>query len=529
MNDNSRSSGLVAKVEESGVLQALGPRDVDLTSSVGKYRFLGVLGHGGMADVYLAMAEGSQGFRKLCVVKMLKEAMAADEDFRAMFIDEARLAARLTHPNIVQTYEVEAVGGHLLLAMEYVEGATLGRVRRRMNDDAFPLEAAVRVLCDVLDALSYAHSAQDFDGQSLDIVHRDVSPHNIIVGYSGNVKLVDFGIAKSTASIQATQAGVLKGKIGYMAPEQASFGEVDQRADLFSVGVILWETIAGRRLIEGMSSHASLLRRVEGGEPRIEDTVPDVDPQLATIVGRALAPQSERYATANEFQADLEAWLTTRTEMPRRTWAANVAAAFEEDRRKLQSVANSRQHSEASLSNIRLPPPSNPGEAPLPPTAPPPAMVQSGLPQPLPSRSGMRPVLIMGGLVVIAAVVGVVAYLASSATTRAPVVTTSSTSASSTAAVAATAPTAAISISPPATGIAPGSESTPPVAASSLPTPAVDLRPILRHGNAPIVAPPPRPPEPARGAARPGPTSPETPRPTASGARPLDERDPYAP
>ncbi|MDB4944141.1 MAG: serine/threonine protein kinase, partial [Labilithrix sp.] len=341
--NGKRPAGPPLRVEESGVIEALGPRDLSLAASVGKYRFLGVLGHGGMADVYLAMADGPEGFRKLCVVKMLKEEMSSDDDFRAMFVDEARLAARLTHPNIVQTYEVESVNGHLLLAMEYVEGATMARVRRRMVDGTFPLEASVRVLCDVLDALSYAHGALDFDGRCLDIVHRDVSPHNIIVGYSGNVKLLDFGIAKSTAAIQATQAGVLKGKVGYMAPEQASFGHVDRRADIFSVGVILWEAIAGRRLAEGSSSHASLLKRIEGSEPRIEEVVPDVDPQLADIVGRALATHPEdRYATADELQTDLEGWLSRRTEMPRRTWAASIAAAFADDRRKFQALANER-------------------------------------------------------------------------------------------------------------------------------------------------------------------------------------------
>ena len=222
--------------QSSGGVQALDERDFTFAEDLGKYRLLGALGSGGMADVFLAVADGPEGFRKLCVVKLLKETMAEDDEYRAMFLDEARLAARLNHPHIVQTFEVGETHGRLMIVMEYIEGQPATRVRRRLTAEQFSLTATVSILCDVLDALEYAHGLTNFDGSKLGIVHRDVSPHNIIIGYDGRAKLVDFGIAKSAAAMQQTQAGVLKGKAAYMAPEQAMMRAIDGRADVFSVG-----------------------------------------------------------------------------------------------------------------------------------------------------------------------------------------------------------------------------------------------------------------------------------------------------
>lgn len=340
--------------EESGVVQALEARDLSLGEVLGKYRLLGALGHGGMADVYLAVADGPEGFRKLCVLKMLKDTMAADEDFRAMFLDEARLAARLNHPNVVQTFEVsDTDDGRLLLAMEYVEGQPITRVRRRLAPEAFPLTAYLRVLCDVLDALDYAHNLSDYDGSRLGIVHRDVTPHNILVGYDGRVKLVDFGIAKSSAAMQMTQAGVLKGKVGYMAPEQASLADLDGRADVFSVGVILWEAIAGRRLAEGQSARDVLTRRIEGKDPKIAEVVPEVDPELAAICDKAMSKRpADRFASASEMQAELEKWLRKHGEPPRKSWAQALKDAFSPERKQLREIVEQR-FSDNGMSGMR--------------------------------------------------------------------------------------------------------------------------------------------------------------------------------
>ncbi len=341
------------RVEDSGVVQALEPRDLSLEETLGKYRLLGTLGHGGMADVYLAVADGPEGFRKLCVLKTLKDSMAQDEDFRAMFLDEARLAARLNHPNVVQTFEVDDSEGRLLLAMEYVEGQPITRVRRRLTPEQFPLTAYIRVLCDVLDALDYAHNLTDFDSSRLGIVHRDVTPHNILVGYDGRVKLVDFGIAKSSAAVQMTQAGVLKGKVGYMAPEQASLAEVDGRADVFSVGVILWEAIAGKRLAEGLSARDVLTRRIEGKDPKIADVVPEVDPELAAICDRAMVKKvSDRFATASDLQLELEKWLKKHGEPPRKVWSQALKEAFAPERKQLRDIVEQRL-TDGNLSGMR--------------------------------------------------------------------------------------------------------------------------------------------------------------------------------
>ncbi len=342
------------RAEDSGVVQALEPRDLSLEETLGKYRLLGTLGHGGMADVYLAMADGPEGFRKLCVLKTLKDSMAQDEDFRAMFLDEARLAARLNHPNVVQTFEIDDSEGRLLLAMEYVEGQPVTRVRRRLTPEQFPLTAYIRVLCDVLDALDYAHNLSDFDGSRLGVVHRDVTPHNILVGYDGRVKLVDFGIAKSSAAVQMTQAGVLKGKVGYMAPEQAGLGEVDGRADVFSVGVILWEAIAGKRLAEGLSARDVLTRRIEGKDPKIADIVPEVDPELAAICDRAMVKKvSDRFATASDLQIELEKWLKKHGEPPRKVWSQALKDAFAPERKQLRDIVEQRMTADGSLSGMR--------------------------------------------------------------------------------------------------------------------------------------------------------------------------------
>jgi len=342
-NPDLLRSGPVSRAEDSGILTTLQSEDVVSTDPVfGKYSLLGVLGSGGMATVYLAVADGPEGFRKLCVVKTMKEEVAADDDFRAMFLDEARLAARLNHPHIVQTYEVDELEGHLFLAMEYVEGQPLHRILRRIPFERFPLSAKIRILADVLEALSYAHSLADFDGAPLGIVHRDISPHNVIVGYDGRVKLLDFGIAKSAAAEQMTQAGIVKGKVGYMAPEQACLDRVDARADVFPVGVMLWECVTGRRFVDPKAAREVLGARIAGTEARLSQE-PGIDPELARMCDRAMATRvDERYSDAAAFQTDLEAWLTAHPAPPRKVWSQTIAELFGPERKKLQAVIEQR-------------------------------------------------------------------------------------------------------------------------------------------------------------------------------------------
>ncbi|HEX7601804.1 MAG TPA: serine/threonine-protein kinase, partial [Polyangiaceae bacterium] len=188
---------------------------LDAIRNVGKYQPLALLGQGGMANVYLATATGPGNFAKLIVLKELRPELASDPEFRTMFLDEARLAARLSHPNIVQTFEVveDAAGAHVIV-MEYLDGQPMNRLRSRLQErGAAGVAAQIRVLLDLLAGLQYAHELADFDGTPLKIVHRDVSPHNVFVTYGGEVKLVDFGIAKAVDSASRTQTGEIKGKL----------------------------------------------------------------------------------------------------------------------------------------------------------------------------------------------------------------------------------------------------------------------------------------------------------------------------
>jgi eukaryotic-like serine/threonine-protein kinase len=281
--------------------------------SVGKYRFIAELGSGGMADVYLAVTQGLVGFTKLQVVKRLDASLQGDPDVVAMFLDEARLAARLNHPNVVQTNEVGEDEGQYFIAMEYIEGQSLLRLCQehlKQRRERLPLKLHLRVVADVLSGLRYAHELTNFDGSPLGIVHRDVSPHNIMVTYEGVSKLVDFGIAKSVTNANETRAGMFKGKVGYSSPEQVRGGPADARADIFSVGVMLWEAGAGRRMWKGVPD-VTVLHKVAFGEvPSLAEANPEAPADLARICHRALSPApADRYPSVAALQADLEAFI----------------------------------------------------------------------------------------------------------------------------------------------------------------------------------------------------------------------------
>jgi serine/threonine-protein kinase len=280
-----------------------------------KYHVLMELGRGGTAVVSAGIARGIGGFSKLVVLKNIKEDCLSDRETVKMFVNEARLSARMNHPNIVQVYEVYRSNKLPVIVMEYLDGQSMAKVQVRAFQAAeYTVEMAVAILCRVLAGLGYAHTLVDYDGTSLRIVHRDVSPHNVMLTYDGQVKLVDFGIAKLSSSTQDTKTGVIKGKIGYMAPEQLEGDTLDQRGDLFAVGVMLWEAIARRRLW-GSRGDAEIVRcLVLDDIPSLRAAVPNVDAELERICTRALAAvPDERYATAAEFQADLEAFLSQRS------------------------------------------------------------------------------------------------------------------------------------------------------------------------------------------------------------------------
>jgi serine/threonine-protein kinase len=285
------------------------------SGALGKYQLIAELGHGGMAQVFLALVSGPAGFNKLVVIKQIRPQFAEDPEFLSMFLDEARLAARLNHPNVVQTNEVGEDGGRYFISMEYLEGQPLNRVLSRLGErakesDRLSQRSLLLILVDALAGLHHAHELCDFDGRRLEVVHRDMSPHNIFVTYAGQVKVVDFGIAKALSSSSETRTGVLKGKIGYMAPEQAMGEKVDRRADIFSCGMILWEMLTGRRMFKGVPDVAVLQKIVNGDVPSPRTVVPDLPARLEEICMKALARDREkRFETAAEMASEIEAAL----------------------------------------------------------------------------------------------------------------------------------------------------------------------------------------------------------------------------
>ncbi len=290
---------------------AASPRDGSLCKVMNRPRLIAELGSGGMATVYLAMRRGMGGFAKLVVVKRLRPD-ALEGDVLAMFQDEARISARLNHPNVVQTHEVGFDGEHYRLEMEYLDGQPLHRILTRAKKAGRSIAhgVAAAVVRDVLNGLDYAHELRDYDGSPLDIVHRDVSPQNIFVTYDGNVKVVDFGIAKAAGQSSMTQLGMVKGKVRYMAPEQALGRAVDRRADVFACGIVLWQLLTGRGYWEDLDQMAVMNRLSLGNlqpSPRtICETVPE---ELDAICMKALAfSADDRYATAREMAQALDAF-----------------------------------------------------------------------------------------------------------------------------------------------------------------------------------------------------------------------------
>src|SRR5579883_2726934 len=276
-------------------------------SEIAEYEIIRRLGAGGMAEVFLAKKRGAEGTYKVLVLKRILPTHGGSRRFRSMFIEEAHLATRLNHPNVVQVYEFEDFGDDgLLLAMEYVEGCDLGRLMSaaRSRGTLIPPWVGAWIVAEAAKGLHYAHEKKDEAGQPLEIVHRDVSPQNILLSFEGAVKIADFGIA--SARLFAEEQGVLKGKFGYMSPEQARGEPVDRRSDLYALGVILWEILAGRPIHGGLGGEA-LLDIVRSGiiEPPTTYTK-DVPAELERIALQALAPAREdRFGTARDMAAAL--------------------------------------------------------------------------------------------------------------------------------------------------------------------------------------------------------------------------------
>jgi serine/threonine protein kinase len=281
----------------------------EAATRLGSYEILRMLARGGMAELFLAQAVGPEGFAKLVVLKKILPKFAANKRFVQLFLDEARLAAALDHPHIAHVYDMGTVSGDYFFTMEYVHGQDVRSLMRRAADRhvSLAIEHVVMVAATVAGALHYAHEQRGGDGASLGIVHRDVSPSNILISYDGVVKLLDFGIAKAATSSAKTRTGSIKGKIAYLSPEQASGFVIDRRSDIFSLGIVMWEMATGARLFKEENDLRTIQKIVNTPPSPPSQLRPDCPPELERIIMRALSKKPEdRYQTAEEMQLALE-------------------------------------------------------------------------------------------------------------------------------------------------------------------------------------------------------------------------------
>jgi serine/threonine protein kinase len=395
----------------------------------GRYRILRKIADGGMAEIFLAVQRGAEGFERPVVLKRILAALVADPQFRNLMIDEAHVAMSLNHSNIAQVLDLGHAGGRYFLVLEFVDGWDLNLIINRVSASGFPLppELTLYVAGEVCRALSYAH-AKTREGRPLGIVHRDVTPHNVLISEQGEVKLTDFGIAKAMNKRERTGAGIIKGKLAFMSPEQASGGSLDARSDLFSVGTMLYLMSTGRRPFEAPTDLEAILRVRQCDFPAPDKVKPDIEPKLATVIMRAMRlAVADRYQSAEEMLVDIEAvqrtvfqpagqtelkrWLaalqerdsvppigrTTRLPAPS---AAELSGdlvegddlVFDEEPRADQTLAT------GAPADLRAPPPIPAGA--LPPTiaSPPPQFEPSVSPLPAARPLRWRGVLLVAGL-----------------------------------------------------------------------------------------------------------------------------------
>ena len=278
-----------------------------LNQMFGRYELLTLLARGGMAEVYLARMTGVGGFERLLVIKRILPHLTGDPDFVEMFLNEGRIAARLAHPNVCHVYELGEVDGALFLAMEYLEGLSWGELSPLVpRGGGFELRCAAGVIGQVCDGLRYAHELRDVDGTPTPVVHRDVSPQNLMITSDGVSKLLDFGVSKVLTEGSRTRTGMLKGKLPYMAPEQIRGEPVDARADVFAMGTVLWEALTGDRLFRRDSDYQIWRAVTEEDIPTVTSRCPTLPRGIDVVVGRALERDPDRrYPTIRAFASDL--------------------------------------------------------------------------------------------------------------------------------------------------------------------------------------------------------------------------------
>ena len=300
----------------------------------GKYQLLDKIAIGGMAELFRAKLTGVQGFEKLIAVKKILPNLSREANLVTAFIDEAKLAALLHHENIIQIYDFGSMDDQYFIAMEYLFGKDLRTITRtaRKKDQALGMENILYIVSRICAGLDYSHNLKDLQGKPLNIIHRDINPQNILITYEGQVKIIDFGIAKAASHNTQTRENLIKGKLAYMSPEQANGQKIDHRSDIFSTGIILYELLAARRMFSGETMHVlSLVRDAQYDPP--EEVIPDLPSKLNAILGRALAKDpDDRYQSAGEMLADIEEFMFELSLRPNaRSFTGYIKELFEEE------------------------------------------------------------------------------------------------------------------------------------------------------------------------------------------------------
>ena len=354
-----------AEDRESGVVPASGPSALKWNarlsgSRVGRYRLGPRLGVGGAASVYLARLAGPHNFERLAAVKIIHEHLTDDQEFVTMFLDEANLAVRLSHPNIVHVYELGREDDMLYLAMEYLHGQPLSQLYRVLVDRGgqLPYDVIAWIGARAAEGLHHAHQLVDDDGESVGLVHRDISPENVFVTYEGHIKLIDFGIARAVGRLTTTALGHIKGKYRYMAPEQALGRDFDHRADIFALGVTLYEAALGEPVFDGVDEADTLAKLLTLPPPDPRQRIPGFPEDLAGILLRTLALEpTDRYEDAGHLARDLDSFVARSGRVDQREKLQDVMgtvfAAFRES--TMQAIADLRAADEASPSEDRAP------------------------------------------------------------------------------------------------------------------------------------------------------------------------------
>jgi serine/threonine protein kinase/DNA-binding NarL/FixJ family response regulator len=365
--------GPPAPVHSAAASQPAAELPLDRGTAFGSYELLEPIATGGMAEVYRARMRGMEGFEKIVAIKRILPHLSDNDEFVSMFIDEAKLAAQLQHPNIIHIYDLGRIERSYYIAMEYVDGRDLRSLLRLLEEKGtrLPLGLAILVGARLAAALDYAHRKHDLRGQALALVHRDISPQNILISYDGEIKLCDFGIAKAASKASHTRAGALKGKLQYMSPEQAWGKDIDHRSDIFSLGLVIYEMATGHKAFAG-DSELSVLEQVR--EPHItmpRDLDPAIPPQVERAIMRALrTDRDERYQTAAELASDLEGFLLAIRPSPSTVEVGTFLAEVAGRERPPGTLVTPPRP--APTPPVATPPPRPPTVTP-PPTTPPPA------------------------------------------------------------------------------------------------------------------------------------------------------------